>query len=276
LDSFVNDGLTFEVSDSGSQGDRVVLALHGFPEDRSCWSEITAVLTASGFRVLAPDQRGYSPGARPRGRRNYRLELLVRDVLALADAAGARRFDLIGHDWGAVVAWYTAIQNPERLRSLTTMSVPHPHAFRKALLGPQLVRSWYMTFFLLPWLPEQVLSARGGDLLAKSLQRSGLDRQTAERYASRARNTAEMTGPVNWYRALPFAARLPMRRVEVPTLYVWGGRDKFVNRAAAGHCAAEVAAPFRFLALEDQSHWLPTAAAAEIAPVLLEHLAATS
>ena len=195
---------------------------------------MAAALAGAGYRVLAPDLRGYSPGARPAARAAYRNSELAADVLALADAAGAERFHLAGHDWGAALAWYVAGRHPERVASLAALSVPHPQAFVQALVSSsQLARSWYMAAWQLPWLPEQLLSRRDGQMLRDILTRTGLDPASAERYALRARDPATLRGPLNWYRAMPLSLREPAGPVRVPTMFIWGNRDRFVTRAAA-------------------------------------------
>lgn len=276
MEEIERDGLCFDVTDAGPPSGRPVILLHGFPEDRHCWSPVASALASGGYRVLAPDQRGYSPRARPTSRHSYRVSELVGDVLALADAAGAERFDVVGHDWGAAVAWALSAHHPERVRSLTALSVPHPRAFVAAMgRSTQLLHSWYMLAFQLPRAPEALLGLRRGELWAAALRATGLDEVTAARYAERARQSDAMTGPINWYRAAPFALRHPLRSVEVPTLYVWGDRDRFISRAAAEGCADWVRASYRFVALLSCSHWLPTAAPDTIAELLMEHLAAT-
>lgn len=275
MEGYHHDGLTFEVTDKGPAGGRVVITLHGFPEDRHCWEQLSETLAKSGCRTLAPDQRGYSPRARPPARRSYRMSLLACDVLALADEAGARTFDLIGHDFGAVVSWYMAARFPDRVRTLTALSVPHPRAFLSAMgRSSQALHSWYMMFFQIPWLPEHMLAYRGGSLMEDGLSKGGLDAATARRYGSRAANATGMTGPINWYRAIPFDARDRIGPVSVPTLFIWGAQDRYVTRAAAERCADYVTGGYRFVALDEQSHWLPTAAAGEIEPLVLEHLSA--
>lgn len=276
MEEIERDGLCFDVTDTGPSTGRPVILLHGFPEDRHCWAPVASALAGDGYRVLAPDQRGYSPRAQPTSRHAYRMSELVSDVLAVADAAGADRFDLVGHDWGAVVAWALAAHHPERVRSLTALSVPHPRAFVAAMgHSTQLLHSWYILAFQLPRAPEALLHVRQGALWASALRASGLDEATAARYAERARRSGAMTGPINWYRAAPLALRHPLRSVEVATLYVWGERDWFVTRAAAEGCAPWVRAPYRFVALPSCSHWLPTAVPDTISDLLLEHLAAT-
>lgn len=275
MERFEHDGFTFDVTDHGPADGRVVLALHGWPEDRHCWDRLAPALVDAGCRVLAPDQRGYSPGARPPRRRDYRLDLLVGDVLALADRVGAPRVDVIGHDWGAAVAWEIAARHPERVRTLTALSVPHPEAMLTATLhGPQLLKSWYMLAFQLPWLPEHALAAGGGRMLARGLGRDGLDEHSAHRYAERAADPDAMRTMLHWYRALPFSARQrPMPAVAVPTLFVWGTDDVAITRAAAERCADHVTGPYRFVALEGQPHWLPSAATSSLAPLIVEWLA---
>jgi pimeloyl-ACP methyl ester carboxylesterase len=274
IEQYTHDGLTFDVSDTGPVDGRVVILLHGFPEDRHCWDRLAASLSGAGYRALAPDQRGYSPRARPPGRRPYVVNRLAADATALADAAEAARFDVVGHDWGAVVAWYLAGRRPERVRSLTALSVPHPRAFVHAMgRSTQALHSWYMLFFQLPRLPETLLACAGGDRLARALRRSGLGADTARRYAGRAVDPAAMTGPLNWYRALSFDRRDAIGPVATPALLIWGDQDRFLTRTAAEACGRFVTGPYRFVPLAGAGHWLPSESAAQVAPALLDHLA---
>jgi pimeloyl-ACP methyl ester carboxylesterase len=276
VDHYSRADLTFEVSDTGPTDGRAVILLHGFPEDRHCWDSLAGSLVGAGYRTLAPDQRGYSPGARPPGRRSYALDQLAGDVLALADAAGVDRFDVVGHDWGAAVAWFLAGAHPDRIRSLTALSVPHPGAVAEALTrSAQPLRSWYMLFFQLPMVPERALSWSGGSRLVDQLQRIGLDGDSAGRYGRRAATPGALTGPLNWYRALPFDRRSRIGPVAVPTLFVWGRRDRFVTEVAANRCSGHVTGPFTFVPLTEADHWLPSSWAHLVAPPLLRHLSAT-
>ena len=226
MERFTNAAFSFEVTDTAAAGgdgpESVAILLHGFPQDRRCWDRVTSALVGGGYRVLAPDLRGYSPGARPAARSAYRNSQLAADVLALADAVGAERFHLAGHDWGAALAWYVAGRHPGRVTSLAALSVPHPQAFARALItGSQAARSWYMAAWQLPWLPERALGRRGGQAFRDTLVRTGLDPASADRYAARARDPAVLRGPLNWYRAMPFSLREPAGPIRVPTMFAW-------------------------------------------------------
>ncbi|MBV9206744.1 MAG: alpha/beta fold hydrolase [Actinobacteria bacterium] len=280
MERFLNAAFSFEVTDTpasdGGSGE-VALLLHGFPEDRHSWSRVAPRLAAAGYRVLAPHQRGYSPGARPAARSAYTLSRLAGDVLALADAAGTERFHLVGHDWGAALAWYVAGHHPGRLISLSALSVPHPEAFLRAFRSSnQATRSWYMAAFQLPWLPELAFARRGGEAMRAFLLGSGLDPDSAARYAARAADPAAMRGPLNWYRALPLGLRDRTGTIEVPTLFAWSDGDRFVSQAAAELCGRYVTGPYRFEVLGGASHWLPEEAPERVAGLLAEHFGQAS
>src|SRR6476661_4891647 len=223
MERFTRDGLVFDVGDSGGDGDVVVL-LHGWPQDRHAWSQVVPLLADAGLRVVSFDQRGYSPGALPRGRAAYRMTELVADVVALVDALGETRVHLVGHDWGGSVAWAFAERHPERLLSLTVVSTPHHRALAWAMRHTdQARRSWYLAAFQVPTLPELVLRRR----LPVALRRSGLPEQDVQRYAARFRRPGMARGGLAWYRALPLrrhasADVTASRRISTPTTYVWG------------------------------------------------------
>ena len=281
MERFTSGAFSFEVTDTAAAGGAtpggVAILLHGFPQDRRCWDPMMSALAGGGYRVLAPDLRGYSPGARPAARSAYRNSQLAADVLALADAAGAERFHLAGHDWGAALAWYLAGRHPGRVTSLAALSVPHPQALARALItGDQAARSWYMAACQLPWLPERALCRRGGRAFRDTLVRSGLDPASADRYAARAQDPAVLRGPLNWYRALPLSLRESAGPIQVPTMFAWGNRDRFISRAAAHRCGHYVTGPYRFTELDGASHWLPEQAAGQVAALLAEHFAAVA
>src|SRR5947207_6908664 len=176
MNEYRNGDLVFDVRDEGPQQGEVVILLHGYPETKESWDGVVPGLVAAGYRVLAPDQRGYSPRARPKGRRAYMADNLVGDVLALADAAGAERFHVVGHDWGGAVAWYCAMRHPDRVLTMTSLATPHPSAMTRSFFSStQLLRSWYFLFYQLPRLPEwSAQSKLGGRVFRRTLLRSGL------------------------------------------------------------------------------------------------------
>lgn len=272
LTAFVSQGLTFAVRDEGPLDGPVVIALHGFPQTAACWAAVTPLLTAAGFRVLAPDQRGYSRGARPQAVSAYAMASLTGDVLALADAAGARRFHVLGHDWGAAVAWALAGRHRDRVASLSAVSVPHPAALQRAFAGTQALRSWYMGLFQLPRLPELLLRVRGGALTRRLLGATGMaDPEASVRLLADPRTA---TAALNWYRAIRLQGQLRAGRITVPALYVWSDGDTALGRRAAEGTAAFVVGPYRFAVLTGASHWIPEERPAELADLVLQHLAA--
>lgn len=269
MEEFTRDGLVFDVSDSGD-GEEIAVLLHGWPQDRHTWSQVTPLLVDAGLRVVAFDQRGYSPRARPTGRGAYRMDELVADVLALLDELGAPRVHLVGHDWGGSVAWALAERHPERLRSLTVVSTPHHRAIAWAMRhGDQARRSWYMAAFQLPVVPELVLRRR----LAQALRRSGLPEQHAQRYAARFREPGAATASLAWYRAIPLQRNASgpstAHRISTPTSYVWGRHDSALGRAAATRTRDHVAADYTFTEL-DAGHWIPETHPQEVAAAVLE------
>jgi pimeloyl-ACP methyl ester carboxylesterase len=292
VQEFTRDGLVFDVSDTGpDRGDadpgdtdpgdtvtsdaspaarEVVLLLHGWPQDRHAWSRVTPPLLEAGLRVVAFDQRGYSPRARPAGRRAYRMEELVADVLALVDELGTTRVHLVGHDWGGSVAWAFAERHPERLRSLTVLSTPHHDAIAWALRhADQARRSWYLAAFQLPAVPEVVLRRR----LATVLRRSGLPEPDVQRYAARFREPGAASASLAWYRAIPLrrkgSDKPAARRISIPTAYLWGRDDPALGRAAAERTRDHVAADYTFTELA-AGHWLPETHPDEVAAAILE------
>ena len=270
LTSFTRAGLRFDVSDTGGGGE-VVVCLHGFPQDRSAYDAVVPPLAAAGLRVLVPDQRGYSPGARPRGRRPYATGELVADVLALLDAAGARRAHVVGHDWGGAVAWALAGGHPERVASATVLATPHPAAMRAALPHGQALRSAYMGAFQLPRVPEALLLARGGAPLRALLRRSGLPRPLAERYARRMAEPGALTAALAWYRALPWSGPRPGGGgfVPVPVTYLHARRDPAFAPEAVRRTGHHVSGPFTAREL-DCGHWIPETRPEEVVRAVLE------
>lgn len=270
IDSFERDGLRFDVRDEGPPGGPPVVLLHGFPQTSSSWDRVAPLLHAAGLRTLAPDQRGYSPEARPPGRRAYRMGELVRDVAALVERVG-QPVHLVGHDWGAAAAWATAIARPDLLRTLTTVSVPHPGAFLATMRQGQALHSWYMAFFNVPLLPELALGNRA--VASRVLRGSGMSPEVFDRYWREFADGGALRGGLGWYRALPFGdRRLFAQRVHVPTTHVWSDLDGFLVRAGAERCGEYVEADYRLVVLDGVSHWIPDEVPDQLARVVLDRV----
>lgn len=271
MEHYRRDELIFDVRDAGPADGPVVVLLHGFPQHNDSWSAVIDRLTAEGYRCLAPNQRGYSPGARPSRRRDYRMSELVADLGALIDASGARRVHLVGHDWGAAVAWAAAAETPERLATVSPISVPHPGAFIKSFTNSrQGLASWYMYFFQLPRIPEWLLTRRDGAIVAELLRRSGQTPAAAERDAQAMREPGALTAAINWYRAIPLSdRRASTQKVSVPTMYVWSDRDTALLPRAAHDTARYVNGEYRFEILSGVSHWIPDEQPDTLADLLL-------
>jgi pimeloyl-ACP methyl ester carboxylesterase len=273
VDSFRRDGLTFDVLDAGPSDGEPVVLLHGFPQDATAWNRVAPALHQHGLRTLAPDQRGYSPMARPRGRAHYRLRETTGDVLALLDAAGLESAHVVGHDWGGIVAWALGAWHPDRVRTLTALSVPHPAAMAKAMVtSDQALRSYYMGLFQLPLLPERLLLAGNGAALRRLLTNGGLPEDAVDHYVARMREPGALSAALGWYRALPWLGRDPVGRVRVPTLHVWSTRDAFLGRAGTEATRQYVDAPYRLDVLEGVTHWIPELAADRVAELVTAHV----
>ncbi len=254
IQEFANGGYTFPVTDAGPIDGEIVVLLHGFPQTSKSWVPVCERLNASGYRTLVFDQRGYAPTARPRGRRAYRMSALVSDVAALIDAIGAP-VHLVGHDWGAAVAWSAAARYPGLVRTLTAVSVPHPSAFLGSMLiSSQILRSYYIGLFQIPWLPE--FMCRYPRLVNKMLGGTGMTSEQVAQVQTDIIDSGALTPSINWYRAMPFASPKYARKVSAPTTYVWSTGDTALSRRGATLCARFVTGPYR-LEITDGSHWIP-------------------
>ena len=277
MEQYRRGEMVFDVIDAGPANGPVVVFLHGFPQFNASWHKVIPHLVAQGYRCLAPNQRGYSQGARPPRRSDYRVSELAQDVLALIDASGAQRVHLVGHDWGAAVTWAVAALYPDRLKSISALSMPHPAALFRALSAPrQAARLWYVCFFQFPRLPELLLTRRvgGSFLLSQALRWSHQTRTNARRDAVGVIETGALTGALNWYRAIPLSyGRQSGHRITVPTLFVWSDADTALGRKAAFGARRYVTGPYRFEILNDVSHWLLDEKPEVVAELLLEWFA---
>ncbi len=248
----------------------LVLLLHGFPEYWRGWIHQIGPLAEAGFRVVAPDQRGYNLSEKPQGVDAYRIQTLAADVIGLIDALGRQKAFLAGHDWGAAVAWQTAIQYPQRLEKLAILNVPHPavmlHTVRSSLR--QILKSWYIFYFQIPWLPEWMM--RRGNyasmrrMMKASSKQDTFSAQDLEEYVKAWALPGALTAMLNWYRALfrqvmvspgRKAGVRQDQRVHVPTLMLWGVKDIALSRQMA-QPSIDLCDEGRLIFFENATHWV--------------------
>jgi pimeloyl-ACP methyl ester carboxylesterase len=274
MERFRRGDLVFDVDDAGPEDGPIVVLLHGHPQTSTAWEAVIPRLVESGYRCLAPDQRGISPAARPTRRRDYRMSELVEDVGALIDASGAPSVRLVGHDFGALVAWAFAAKYPQKVVSLTSLSGPHPGALQYAMLtSRQGLKSWYAYAYQLPRLPERYYMGRDGKAvrLAQMLKSNGQKPELAERDARVMAEPGAYSAALNWYRAIPWSGRTG--DVSVPTMLVWSDGDKFIRLDAARRSARYVEGVFRLEILRGTSHWIPDEQPDATADLLLDWFA---
>jgi pimeloyl-ACP methyl ester carboxylesterase len=269
-------GLTYDAATAGPEGGALVLLLHGFPQSRHTWREQLPALAAAGYFAVAPDQRGYSPSARPdpKDLDNYHYDRLVGDALEIAAALGRTgRFHLVGHDWGGQVAWGVAARHPERLASLSILSRPHPAAFIRALQNDpeQKHRSRHHRGFLSAET-GQLLLADNAKRLRGNLAEAGVPPAAVEEYVSVLGNAAALEAALAWYRSQA-GLRVALGKITVPTLYIWGDADATVGRAAAEGTAEEVSGPYRFEVLPGIGHFSTDQVPERVNALLLQHIA---
>ncbi|MBB6628172.1 alpha/beta hydrolase [Nocardioides sp. KIGAM211] len=263
---------TFDVAVSGPDDAPVVLLLHGFPQSGHSWRLVLPTLLDAGFRVVVPDQRGYSPGARPDDVEDYRIGPLAGDALGILDALGVDRAHVVGHDWGAAVAWQLGARHPERVRTLTAVSVPHPRAFITALRtdDEQRAASTYMRDFATPSYDAVLLADDAARF--RSLFGPMPGAVDVEHMLVRAREPGALAAWLRWYAAQRLEDVADTPDVPVPTLHVWSDGDHALRRAGAEGTAACVSGPYRLDVLPGVSHWIPEEAADALGALLVEHL----
>jgi len=261
---------------AGPKDGSVVVLLHGFPEFWYGWRKQIEPLAAAGFRVIVPDQRGYNLSRKPSGVAAYSLTELVSDVIAIANQLGQEKIFLAGHDWGAAVAWSTALLHPQRIAKLVVLNVPHPSVMRKFLSTRprQLLRSWYMFFFQLPWLPEAFFSAFNFRVGARALLRSSrpgtFSDEDLAQYRAAWSQAGAITSMINWYRAL-FRTHVKFldKTVRVPTRILWGERDNFLL-AEMAHESLRYCASAELFTFANATHWLQHEEPARVSELLID------
>ncbi len=262
----------FDALAAGPADGTPVILLHGFPQTSYSFREHVEALGAAGYRAVAPDQRGYSPRARPEAVEDYALPLLGQDVLGMADALGFERFHLVGHDWGAAVTWFLGATAADRILTLNPISVPHLDAFRQALNDPdsdQTMRSSYFTLFRMEG-SEDTFLANDAAVLRSIYE--GVPADAVEAYVELLTQPGALRAALNWYRANDFAEGAALGAVSVPTMFIWGDMDSALGPDGAYLTEDFVDGPYRFEVIEGGTHWLPDAYAEQVGALLLSHL----
>jgi pimeloyl-ACP methyl ester carboxylesterase len=264
LTEYRREDLVFDVIDSGPVDGTPVVLLHGFPQRASAWDAVSALLHERGARTYAPDQRGYSPRARPRSRFGYHMTELFADVQALITAIGGGPVHVVGHDWGGAIAWGVAGTYPESVSSLTAVSVPHPQAFFRSLVrSSQLLRSYYILMFQMPWLPERFLAGGLGERLLRGY---GMPPELLKSYRTDVVEYGALRGGLGWYRSL--ATLRPSQMVgpvTVPTTLVWSDADGAISRTSIDLSERFVHADYTLEVMAGATHWIPELHPAELA-----------
>lgn len=266
------DNFEFDCRVSGNEHDELVILLHGFPETSFMWNILMPEIASLGFYCIAPNMRGYSKNACPKGKSHYTINNISQDILNIANSLGKDKFHLIGHDWGAAIGWYIAYNNQDRILSWSAMSVPHNRAFGKAIKldKDQKKRSRYIMWFLIPMLPEIMI--RKNDF--KSLRRLWKHSSTeeVEDYLSVFRRKESLTGALNYYRANIGRSNIePLGDIKVPTLFIWGKNDIAIGAFAAESNHKYMKGDYTFLELEG-GHWLIQTNYAEVKTSIMEHI----
>lgn len=264
--------LVFDALSAGPSTGDLVLLLHGFPQSAEVWRDALHELERAGYHAVAPNQRGYSPGAMPPDAASYRVGELADDVRLMAERLGSTRFHVIGHDWGGTVAWELAARAPEVVSTLTAVSTPHTRALGRALRGAeQRARMLYVPALRAPMLAEAVFTVAGGAAAEALLLATGARSGDARRDVKHLREVGP-TRALNWYRAIGRDAFSDETKVDVPVLHIWGDRDLFFGREATESTEDYVAGPYHLVELTGGSHWIPDQHWEDVGDLVLEHL----
>lgn len=255
------NGIRLHVWEEGPAQGQPILLLHGFPEAGFAWEKVMHLLAARGFRVMAPDQRGYNLSSKPKGVKAYRIGQLAADMVALLRAAGYTQVMVVGHDWGGGVAWHLALHHPEVVYKLVILNMPHPEVLRQTLRhnGRQRKKSSYAAFFQVPLIPEWLAARHNFRMLEQALTRTSLRGTFApellERYRAAWRQPQALTAMINWYRAYAFTQPRSTAPITLPVIILWGRKDAFLLAEMAAGSAA-LCTNVRLELLDNATHWL--------------------
>jgi pimeloyl-ACP methyl ester carboxylesterase len=273
--SFVKtNGIKLHTIFAGSEDGEPVILLHGFPDAWFGWNQQIVALANKGFRVIVPDQRGYNLSDKPTGKKSYHMEILVQDLLGLADSLNLNKFHLVGHDFGAMVAWYTAIYFPERINKLVIANVPHPNVMTDYLRRnfSQIRKSWYAFFFRIPLIPERLVRVRNWKFLSSAMAK-GLTAEELNRYRNAWLQPSAMNSMINWYRMFgkKFSVKPKSLVIDLPTIILWGKQDPHLSYQMA-ELSTKMCNNCKLVTFETASHWVHQDEPEKFNNHLIQHL----
>ena len=277
----LTNGITLHTIQAGPKDGPLLIFLHGFPEFWYCWHRQIDFFAEKGFRVMVPDQRGYNTSSKPSGISPYRVDFIARDTIGLIEYAGRRKACIVGHDWGGATAWWLGQRYPSWVEKLAVLNCPHPSVMREHLYNNQAQRkkSWYIFYYQLPWLPEWTMSRKDWEFSRKALQftsvRGTFSEDEMSKYVEAWSQPGALTAMLNWYRASIQLLkgrqknRHPLGKIEVPTLLLWGVKDRFLDREMA-QPSIERCTKGEVIYLDEATHWLQHEEPETVNPLLLE------
>lgn len=267
------NGIQLHTALAGPKNGEPVFLLHGFPESWFGWEKQIEPLAQAGFRVIVPDQRGYNLSDKPIGMDQYQMNILVDDILGLADSLGYDKFYLAGHDFGAMVSWNLTIREPRRVKRLVIVNVPHPAVFKSYLRShpSQMLKSWYAFFFQLPGIPERIVKAGNWKFMTSAMP-DHFSEEDLNRYREAWNQPGAITAMINWYRATFVGSRSSRtnRSIQPKTLIIWGKKDPHLNYQMASlsldHCDDG-----DLVLIDNATHWVQHDKSQQVSQLIIDH-----
>lgn len=268
LDSYIyqnieTNGIKLHVVAAGHPANKPIILLHGFPEFYYGWHKQIDYLVDNGFYVIVPDQRGYNLSDKPKGVKNYHIDLLAKDIIGLMQVFGYQQINIAAHDWGGVVAWWIATHYPETIEKLMVLNAPHPNNLNdlREFSPSQLLKSWYILYFQLPSIPEWGIGRSNNsfrEFMVGNRPKSFTE-EDFEIYEKAWSQPHAITSTINWYRAAfryLFPSRLPKdESIHMPVRIVWGAQDKFLGKPLAER-AMRLCSNAELFFIPSASHWI--------------------
>lgn len=271
------NGIQLHVIEDGPEDGEIIMFLHGFPEFWYSWKKQIPWFAGKGYKVIVPDQRGYNLSDKPKGIKEYTMTKLKADIVGLIKFYGRRKVYLVAHDWGAIVAWYVAAEYPDLLHKLVVINIPHPDIIKKTLRTDffQMLRSSYAFFAQIPWLPEQIIKLSNYSILTRAMVASAKEgtfsNDDLETYKTSWQQPHNLTSMLNWYRTARYNRESIAEKIQVPTLMIWGKKEKFLLEKMAKE-SLPLCKKGQLYFMDDATHWLHHEKPEEVNTVIEEFL----